>query len=190
MTATSFPAPAPGRTRPATRTGPARALRRVLLLLHLATGLGWLGVTATFLVLTLWLLGSRDPATLRTGYAVHDLTVVWLARPAAIGTTVTGLLLVLAADRRRPPRWWLWWVPAKLAVVVATVVVTVSISPAALRFAVEHADQAGTAAYTGTQEALVLVAVYHVVMITAAAALAVFRPGARSRAPRRTGRAS
>jgi hypothetical protein len=39
----------------------------VLLVLHLATGLGWLGVTATFLVLTVWLLGSRDPPTVRTG---------------------------------------------------------------------------------------------------------------------------
>lgn len=177
-----------GRARP----GPARIARRVLLVLHLATGLGWLGVTATFVVLTIWLLASRDPATVRTGYAVHELLVVWLARPAAIGAAATGLLLALTvtAGRYRAPRWWLWWVPAKLALVVATVVVTVSISPAALRFAVDYADTVGAPAYTDIQHALVLVAIYHVVMISAAAALAVFRPGARFRRPRRTGRTS
>jgi hypothetical protein len=169
------------------RGGPASLARRVLLVLHLATGLGWLGVTATFLVLTLWLLGSRDPATVRTGYAFHELAVVWLARPAAIGSTATGLLLVLIAGRYRRLRRWLWWVPAKLALVVATVVVTVSISPEALRFAVDHADAVGTPAYTDIQYALVLVAIYHVVMITAAAVLAVFRPGARFRRAQRVG---
>lgn len=172
------------------RVGPASLARRVLLVLHLATGLGWLGVTAAFVVLTLWLLGSRDPATVRTGYAVHELVVVWLARPAAIGATLTGLLLVLAAGRNRRSRWWLWWVPAKLALVVATVVVTVSISPAALRFAVDHADAVGTPAYSDVQHTLVLMAVYHVVMIIVAAVLAVFRPGARFRRARAVGRPS
>jgi hypothetical protein len=195
MTTTTTPT-VPGRlpvqatTAGRARRGPALLARRVLLLLHLAMGLGWLGVTSTFVVLTLWLLGNRDPATVRTGYAVHELMVEWLARPAAIGAAATGLLLALTAGRHRRPRWWLWWAPAKLALVVATVVVTVSISPAALRFAVERADTVGTPAYTDTQHALVLVAVYHVVMITAAAVLAVFRPGARFRGPGRTRRTS
>lgn len=79
------------------RRGPAAIARRVLLLLHLAAGLGWPGVTSAFVVLTLWLLGSRDPATVRTGYAVHELLVVWVARPAAIGVAATGLLLAVTA---------------------------------------------------------------------------------------------
>lgn len=167
------------------RPGRGAAARRVLLLLHLSAGFGWLGVTSAFVVLTLWLLDSRDPDTLRTGYAVHELLVVWVARPAAIGVAATGLLLALTASRDRPPRWWLWWVPAKLALVIATVVVTVSVSPAALRLAVDHADTVGSATYTDTQHALVLVAIYHVTMISAAALLAIFRPGARLRVPRR-----
>ena len=176
--------PVDGGVRP--RPRPGASARRVLLLLHLAAGLGWLGVTSAFVVLTLWLLDSRDPATVRTGYAVHELLVVWVARPAAIGVAVTGLLLTLTAGRRRPARWWRWWVPAKLALVVATVVVTVGISPAALRFAVDHADTVGSPAYTDNQYAVVLVAIYHVTMISAAALLAVFRPGARH-TPRRSG---
>ncbi|MDQ4117843.1 MAG: hypothetical protein M3235_12880 [Actinomycetota bacterium] len=182
------------RTVPTTATGGSRGrpgrlaaiARRVLLVLHLAAGLGWLGVTSTFVVLTLWLLGSRDPATVRAGYTIHELIVVWLARPAAIGAATTGLLLVLTTTGRRARRWWMWWVPAKFALVVATVVVTVGISPDALRFAVAHADAVGTAAYTDTQQALAWVAIYHVVMITAATVLAVFRPGGRFRPHRST----
>jgi hypothetical protein len=173
-----------------TRSAAGARVRRVLLLLHLATGLGWLGVTSAFVVLTVWLLDVRDPATVRAGYLVHELLVVWVARPAAIGVAATGLLLTLAAGRRRPPRWWLWWVPAKLALVVATVVVTVSVSPVALRFAVDHAEAVGSVAYTDTQHSLVLMAVYHVFMISAAALLAIFRPGARYRVARRSGVAS
>lgn len=178
-TTTSTTPPLPAARTVRSRSAPTR---RVLLLLHMAAGLGWLGVTAAFVVLTLWLLGIRDPDTVRTGYAVHELLVVWVARPAAIGVAVIGLLLAFTAGRSRPPRWWLWWLPAKLALVVATVVVTVGVSPAALRFAVAHADTVGSPAYTATQQSLVLVAIYHVVMISAAALLAVFRPGARLRA--------
>lgn len=73
---------------------------------------------------------------------------------------------------------------------VATVVVTVGVSPAALRFAVDHADTVGSPAYTDHQHALVLVALYHVAMITGAARLAIFRPGARFRGPRSSGATS
>lgn len=188
-TTTQHSVPLPAVPAGGARSGLARFVRRVLIFLHLATGLGWLGVTATFVVLTLWLLDVRDPATLRTGYAVHELMVVWLARPAAIGSAVTGLALTLAVGGLRRSRWWLWWVPAKFALVVATVVVTVTVSPDALRVAVERAEAVGTAAYTDTQYALVLMAFYHVVMISAAAVLAVFRPGARFRRPHRKGTA-
>ena len=142
--------------------------------------------------------GRHDRARSGGSHHVHHVTgsgpdrpaPLRSARPAAIGVAVTGLLLTLTAGRRRPPRWWLWWVPAKPAPVVATVVVTVSVSPVALRFAVDHADTVGSPAYTDTRYSLVLVAIHHVVMIGAAALLAIFRPGARFRGAHRSGVAS
>ena len=161
---------------------PHRAGRRALLLLHLATSMGWLGVTAAFVVLTAWLSASSDPAALRTGYGIHELLVVWLARPAAIGATVTGLLLAVTARPTHPRTWRRrWWLPAKLALVVATVVVTVNVSPDALRSAVDGAEAVGTTGYAEVQQTLVLMAIYHVVMISAAAVLAVHKPVRRSR---------
>lgn len=156
---------------------PAR-WRKTVLLAHILVSVGWLGVTATFVVLTVALLGVRDAATLRSGYAVHELMVTWLARPAALATLGTGLVLAFGTP------WGLlryWWVPAKLLLLVATVALTVSVSPSTLRYAVDHAGAAGTAAYADAQRALVLMAIYHVVMIGAAAALSVFKPGGRIR---------
>lgn len=80
-----------------------------------------------------------------------------------------------------------WWVLAKLVLLVATVVVTVLVSPELLSYAVEHAESVGTPAYTSAQRTLVLMALYHVVMIGAAAVLSVYKPGGwlrRSRAAR------
>jgi hypothetical protein len=88
------------------------------------------------------------------------MLVTWLARPAALATLGTGLMLALST------RWGLlrhWWPPAKLVLLVATVALTVTVSPDALRYAVDHAESAGTAAYTDVQHTLVLMAAYHVV---------------------------
>ncbi|GAA5129219.1 hypothetical protein [Pseudonocardia adelaidensis] len=160
--------------------------RRVLLLLHLAAGMGWLGVTSTFVVLTSSLLGSRDPATVRAGYVTHETMIVWLARPAAIGTAVTGLVLALISGAARRHLWWMWWVPAKAALLIATVAVTVVVSPPALRHAIDYAEAVGTPEYTNVQHTLVLMALYHVVMISFAAVLAVLKPGQRLRKPNRS----
>ncbi|WP_156994398.1 hypothetical protein [Pseudonocardia acaciae] len=85
-------------------------------------------------------------------------------------------------------RWGLtrhWWVPAKLALLLATVVVTISVSPEMLRYAVAHAEAAGTPEYLRAQTVLVVMALYHVAMISAAAALSVFKPGGRISRARR-----
>lgn len=165
------------------RPAAARTGRKLLVLTHVAFTLGWLGVTSTFLVLTLWLTGVRDPAVLAAGYGVHELVVTWLARPAAIGTALTGLLLVMTSSARRPG-WWMWWVPAKFVLVVATVLITAPTSPGLLAFVVGSAEQVGTPAYTAAQQALVWLAVLHVAVITVAGLLTVFRPGRRFRRPR------
>ncbi len=180
---------APTPVRPTARRG-VPGWRGVLRLLHIGVSVGWLGVTATFVVLTVWLLGERDPLVLRDGYAVHALMVTWLARPAAILAVSTGLLLVVSRARSWTSRWWVWWVPAKLGLLVATVVVTAVVSPPTLGFAVDGAALVGTPVYDDAQRTLVLLAVYHVVMISAAATLAVFRPGRRFRVSARAGRAT
>lgn len=154
---------------------------------HIIGSVGWLGVTATFVVLTLSLLGTEDAATLRLGYGIHELMVTWLARPAALLTLGTGLVLAFGTP------WGLtrfWWVPTKLLLLVATVALTVSVSPDMLGYVVAHAEAAGTPDYAQAQRILVLMALYHVGMIGAAAALSVYKPGGRLRRGRSRARAA
>jgi uncharacterized membrane protein len=161
-------------TRPKRRLSPP--WRKAVVLVHVVSSVGWLGVSAGFVVLTLALLGTRDAATLRGGYALHELMVSWLARPAALITLFTGLVLSFGTP------WSLfrcWWVPTKLVLVVATIVVTIANSPTLLRYTVQHADATGSPEYLSAQRWLVAMAVYHVVMISAAAVLSVFKPGGR-----------
>lgn len=133
---------------------------------------------------------GRHRRSLRVGYAVHELMVTWLARPAALLTLGTGLVLSFGTPWRLTRY---WWVATKLVLLVATVVVTVSLSPETLDYVIDRADAVGTPAYTDAQALLVLLAFYHVVMIGAAVALSIFKPGARRpggsrRAGRRWGR--
>lgn len=158
----------------------SRRWRNAVVLAHVVGSVGWLGVSATFVVLTLALLGSGDAATVRTGYALHELMVTWLARPAALLTLGTGLMLSFGTGWRLTRY---WWVSVKLVVLVTTVAVTVSRSPELLRHAIEQAGSVGAPAYTAVQHALVVMACFHVVMIGAAAALSVYKPGGRR--PRR-----
>lgn len=150
--------------------------RKAFVLVHVVGSVGWLGVSATFVVLTLALLGSTDASTVRTGYALHELMVTWLARPSALLTLGTGLVLSFGTGWRLTRY---WWVSLKLVLLVATVAVTVSRSPELLRYAIEQAGAVGTPAYTAAQHTLVLMACFHVVMIGAAAALSVYKPGSR-----------
>lgn len=168
-------APAPARTA-RRRPWLSGAWRRSVVLVHVVSSVGWFGVTATFVVLTIGLLAVRDAGTLRSGYAVHELLVTWLARPAALLALGTGLLLSFGTQ------WGLtryWWVPAKLVLLVATVAVTVSLSPDTLAFAIAYAEAAGTPAYTEAQHVLVALAFFHVATIGAATGLSVFKPGRR-----------
>lgn len=159
--------------------------RRTLLVLHVGSAVGWLGVSAVFLVLTLWLRGVRDAATLRTGYLVHEVMVTWLARPAAIAAALTGVALMLTTTWVRRRRWlWGWWVPVKATLVVATVLITAPSSPDLLRFVMDAPDQVGTPAYTAAQDQLVALAVLHVVVVVTALALSVVRPRRLGRARR------
>lgn len=158
--------------------------RKAVVLVHVVGSVGWLGVTATFVVLTLALLDTVDPAVLRVGYGIHELMVTWLARPAAILTLATGLVLAFGTAWRLTRYWWVF---AKLVLLVTTVAVTVAHSPVRLRYAVERAGSVGTPDYTAAQHALVVLALFHVVMIGTTAVLSVYKPGGRARRPRLSG---
>ena len=97
--------------------------RKLLLTLHVAVSVGWLGAVLAYLPLDITASFGQDPAALRAAYHGMDLVARTILRPLAFATLVSGIVLSLATP------WGLfrhWWVVLSLVLTaLATVVLLV-----------------------------------------------------------------
>ena len=70
-------------------------LRKLILTLHIATSVGWIGAALAYLPLDLTTIASDDPGTLRAVYLGMDLIARYVLVPLAIATFASGLLVSL-----------------------------------------------------------------------------------------------
>lgn len=95
-------------------------LRKLLLTVHIAFSVGWLGAVAAFLVLSIAGLTSRDAEIVRGAYLAMKLIAWFAIVPMAFASLLTGIVESLGT------RWGLfrhYWVLAKfLLTVFATIV--------------------------------------------------------------------
>ena len=121
---------------------PPRA-RRLLLTVHLALAVGWVGAVLAYLPLDLTVATSADPASVRSAFAGMDLIARTVLAPLAIASFVTGVLLGLGSP------WGLfrhYWVLISLLLTgLATVVLLVETQTirAAARLATDPATPDG-----------------------------------------------
>lgn len=174
-------AQAPSSGRPQRRTPRIRLSprwRKALVLLHVLAAVGWFGVAATIFVLSVAALALDDPLLVRAAYRFHELLIDTLARPAALATLGSGLALALGTP------WGLarhYWVLAKFVLTIATILVTVLLSPGWISTAIAQADSVRTAELSAVQNNLVAMAVFHLITIGLATWLAFYKPGGRIR---------
>ncbi|OKK03890.1 hypothetical protein AMK26_18420 [Streptomyces sp. CB03234] len=95
-------------------------LRKVVLTLHVATSVGWLGAVCAYLALDITAVTGQDVATVRAAYAAMAVTVVYAIVPLALASVLIGLVNALCTA------WGLfrhYWVLVKflLTVFAATV---------------------------------------------------------------------
>jgi hypothetical protein len=89
----------------------APGLRKLMLMLHITTSVGWLGSVAGFLALALAGLNSPDALTVRAAYVASELLTRWVILPLCAASLVTGLVQSLGTP------WGLfrhYWVLIKL----------------------------------------------------------------------------
>lgn len=169
----------PARTRaPRTRGRLSAPMRRAVLFVHIVAAVGWFGIAAVTLVLTVATLSQSDATILRAAYEFHELLIATLARPASLTTLGTGLILAVGT------RWGVarhYWPLAKLVLVVATIVITANLAPGWIADAVDSADTPLTTEFTTAQTNLVGMAVFHILTIGAATWLSIYKPGGRIR---------
>jgi hypothetical protein len=95
-------------------------LRKLALIAHVTSSVGWLGAVIAFLALSVAGLTSQDPQTVRGAYLVMELTGWVVLVPLSLASLLTGLICSLGGP------WGLfrhYWVLFKLVInVVATIV--------------------------------------------------------------------
>lgn len=97
-------------------------LRRLVLVTHVVTSVGWLGAVAVFLALAVLGLSSADPSTVRGAYLVMRPTGTFVLVPLAVASLATGVISGIGTS------WGLvkhYWVLIKLLITAASTLVLV-----------------------------------------------------------------
>lgn len=95
-------------------------LRKVLLLTHIASSVGWFGAVVPYLALTIAGLTSHDIQVVRAAYISMDLIGWFVIVPFSLAALLTGLVQSLFTQ------WGLfryWWIVAKLVLTIVSVVI-------------------------------------------------------------------
>jgi hypothetical protein len=149
------------------------AVRKLTLTVHVAAGVGWLGVHAVLILLAATGLTTGDETLLDAVYVTAG-EVVWLVFPFAAISLASGLVLALGTP------WGLIrhvWVTAKLVINVAMLAVSGAVLS---RFVEEAADRARDGVAVGDLGPRILVgSTAGFVLLVVATALSVYRPRGR-----------
>ena len=95
------------------------ALRKFMLIAHLASSVGWIGAVVAYLALGIAAATSRDAQTVRAAWIAMEVTGWYALVPLALAALVTGLVMALGTP------WGLfrhYWV---LITLVLTILATV-----------------------------------------------------------------
>lgn len=102
-------------------------VRRLALIAHVVTSVGWLGSVGAFLALALAGLVSEDPQRVRGAYLAMELIGWFVIVPLSVGSFVTGIVQSLGTE------WGLfrhYWIVIKLVLnVFASVVLLIHMAP-------------------------------------------------------------
>jgi hypothetical protein len=159
-------------------------LRKLALVAHVTSSVGWLGAVAAFLALAVAGLTSQDPQLVRAVYLAMELTGWFVVVPLGLASLPTGLVMSLGTE------WGLfrhYWVVAKLLItVVATVLLLVHMQPVGhlARVVAERTLAQGELA--GLRVQLLADAGAALLALLAATALSVYKPRGMTRYGRRT----
>lgn len=112
-------------------------VRRLMLTIHVAASVGWLGAIAAYVALNVPALGSEDEQTVRAAYLMMDVVLRYVLVPLAVASLATGIIQALGTP------WGLfrhYWVIISLAVTIVALLVLLLHMPAVEEMATVAAD--------------------------------------------------
>lgn len=121
--------------------------RRVLLIVHIAVSVGWMGGAAAYIALNVPLIAGASESTMRAAYLMMPIVARYALVPLAIATVITGIALALGT------KWGLlqhYWVTITLGTTLFAAIILILHLPAIDAMAVVAADpQKDVAALAG-----------------------------------------
>lgn len=118
----------------------APVARKILLTLHIAVSVGWMGAAAAYVTLNVPALTEGDEQAVRAAYLMMPIVFVYALVPLAVATVVTGVALALGS------KWGLfqhYWVTVSLGVTLFAAAILVLHLPAVNDQAAIAADRHG-----------------------------------------------
>jgi len=149
-------------------------LRRIVLLAHVATSVGWFGAVAAFLALAVAGMTSQAPQMVRGAYLAMELTTWIVIVPLAFASLLTGVVASLGT------RWGLfryYWVLIKLLLTTfATVILMVHTQPVDLLAAAAAKTAAFGPDLQGQQRLMVIASGAALAALLLLTGLSVYKP--------------
>ena len=150
------------------------ALRKLMLLVHIVTAVGWPGSVASFLVLAVTGLTSTNTLIVRSVYQAMPFVTWFVIVPLAFASLFTGILLSLGT------KWGLfrhYWVFIKLLINAVSIPILllhtriiVEVAGAAAKAALSPAD------FHEERVQLVIIAIAALLVLLAATILSIYKP--------------
>lgn len=155
----------------------APPLRKLLLLLHIVTAVGWPGAVAAFLVLAGSGLNSTNPQIVRSAYLTMPPITWYVIVPLAFASLLTGLLLSLTT------KWGLfryYWILAKFLINTLSLFLLLLHTRviSAVATAAEK-NNLSVADLHGERVQLVVISIAALLALMAATILSVYKPQGR-----------
>jgi uncharacterized membrane protein len=147
-------------------------IRKVTLTVHVMSSVGWLGVVATFLALSVIGLTSRDAQTVRRVYLVMEAAARLVLLPFALASLLTGVVSSLVSP------WGVfrhYWVVAKL-VLTALATLVLLIYMGTFRLMADLAADPGVDLAGMRNASPALHAVLALLVLLSTTGLAVYKP--------------
>ncbi len=94
--------------------------RKLVLSLHIALSVGWIGAIAAYLALDVTVWRSQDAGVLRAAYLGMGIIAGWVIVPLALAALMTGILVSVGT------KWGLfrhWWVVISMVLTLAATLV-------------------------------------------------------------------
>lgn len=146
-------------------------VRKLMLVAHVTTAVGWLGAVVVFIGLAIVGLTSQDVQTVRGVYLVMEPAAWYVLVPLAVGTLIIGVIQSLGS------RWGLfrhYWVIFKLLIVIVATIVLLNYMSTFALLADTAASGADLAAVRSSSP--LLHGVLALLALLTAAVLSVYKP--------------